>query len=96
MFENVAFFAHMHLKFAKSAKMAKQFFLNKFNKGFQKILVSIGRSGLTQIITCNHYEKLYKNRTFGRERVELIGRYVFRHAITVLQVLNIYLAHSIQ
>jgi hypothetical protein len=37
MFENVQFFSHLHLKYAKSAIMTqKNFFLKNINFGYQK------------------------------------------------------------
>ncbi len=39
MFENVQFFSHMHLKYAKSAIMTqKKFFLKNINMGIKKII----------------------------------------------------------
>jgi hypothetical protein len=36
MFENVQFFSHLHLKYAKSAIMTKKKFLEKYQYGYQK------------------------------------------------------------
>jgi hypothetical protein len=37
MFENVQFFSHLHLKYAKSAFMTQQnFFLEKYQYGYKK------------------------------------------------------------
>jgi hypothetical protein len=37
MFENVQFFSHLHLKYAKSAIMTpKNFILEKYHDGYQK------------------------------------------------------------
>jgi len=36
MFENVQFFSHLHLKYAKSAIITQKKFLDKYQYGYQK------------------------------------------------------------
>jgi hypothetical protein len=36
MFENVQFFSHLHLKYAKSAFMTQKLFLGKYQYGYKK------------------------------------------------------------
>jgi hypothetical protein len=36
MFENVQFFSHLHLKYAKSANMTQKIFFFKYQYGYQK------------------------------------------------------------
>jgi hypothetical protein len=54
MFDNVQFFSHLHLKYAKSAIMTQKiFFLEKYQYGYQK--------NPEFYVEAKNHEKMHKN-----------------------------------